>query len=99
MDNTKISWKDLLIKNGLNNDIVKSFIGFISWKPDNIYPKLGNEITDVLTGYSGRIIAKDVYCEKYKSYGIIFLNKEISDVVAQKIHDIIISYENEEVYN
>lgn len=99
MDNTKISWKDLLIKNGFKDEIVNSFIGFISWKTNSIYPKLGNEITDVLTGYSGRVIAKDVYCEKYKSYGIIFLNKEIPYDVAQKIHDIIISYENEEVYN
>lgn len=99
MGNYNMSWKDLLSKKNIDKNVIEKFIGFISWQPDNIYPKLGKEITDILTGYTGNVIAIDVYCEKYNTLGLLFVNKTISIENAEVIFNTIISYENEEIYN
>jgi len=60
LNNNKITWIDVLKNNGFNSEIAESLIGFISWKDNNIYSNLGEEISDVLNGYKGEFYTKDV---------------------------------------
>jgi len=99
LNNNKITWIDVLKNNGFNSEIAESLIGFISWKDNNIYSNLGEEISDVLNGYKGEFYTKDVNNNKYDSFGILFLKKNFPDNLANNIYDSILDYENNQVYN
>ena len=93
------SWHEVLRKAGFDDPIAESLIGFISWKEDEIYPRLGHEINDVLNNYEGKVIAQDVVSTKYHHQGILFFNKTLSQEISNKILDTILDYEYNEVYN
>ncbi|MCT4509273.1 MAG: hypothetical protein N4A48_11075 [Tepidibacter sp.] len=93
------TWKEFLINKGFDESISKSFIGFISWKEGEHFSKLGEEINDVLDGYEGKIVVKDVVYGKYKSIGILFFSKEISQHIASNIFKAIQHCEYNEVYD
>ncbi|WFD12043.1 hypothetical protein [Tepidibacter hydrothermalis] len=99
MNIENITWKEILINKGFDECITKSFIGFIAWKQDEIFSKLGEEINDVLAGYEGKIVAKDVICDKYKSIGILFFNKDVSQDISDNIFNAIQYCEYNEVYD
>jgi hypothetical protein len=98
MNIKNITWKEVLINKGIDESIVKSFIGFIAWDEGKIFSKLGQEINDVLNGYEGKVIANDVICNKYKSIGILFFSTDISEKIANKVFEVIQDYEHNEVY-
>ncbi|PAB58344.1 hypothetical protein [Anaeromicrobium sediminis] len=98
MNIKNITWKEVLINKGYNESLVRSFIGFISWDESEIFSKLGQEINDVLGGYEGKIVAKDTVCAKYKSKGILFFDKDISQDIADNVFKAIQDYEHNEVY-
>jgi hypothetical protein len=99
MNIENITWEDVLINKGIDESIVKSFIGFIAWDEDEIFSKLGEEINDVLNGYEGKVVAYDVECSKYKSFGILFFSTNISEETANNAFEVIQDYEHKEVYN
>ncbi len=94
-----LTWHEVLIKKGINSEISKSLIGFTSWNQKEIPDKLGKHITDILHEYSGKIIVKDVVGTKYNDIGLLILNNDIPQDVATEIFDIIMNYEQEEVYD
>lgn len=93
-----ITWHDVLKDKGFDNKVSKSFIGFISWEKNNMFSKMGKEINDVLLGYEGKIIAKDVLNTKYNNIGILFLNSDISQETSNRVFETILDYEHREVY-
>ncbi|CAH2213627.1 hypothetical protein [Tepidibacter aestuarii] len=93
------TWKEFLINKGFDASVSKSFIGFISWKEGENFSNLGEEINDVLAGYEGKIVAKDVVYDKYKSIGILFFSKDISQDIANNVFKAIQSCEYNEVYD
>ncbi|MEJ8553295.1 hypothetical protein [Tepidibacter sp. Z1-5] len=99
MNIKNVTWKEFLINKGFDESLTKSFIGFISWKEGKIFSKLGEEINDVLAGYEGKIVAKDVICDKYKSIGILFFSKNISQDIANNVFKAVQYCEYNEVYN
>lgn len=94
-----ITWCEVLVKKGINPEIAKSLIGFTSWNQKEIPDKLGKHITDILQEYSGKVIAKDVVGTRYNDIGLLFLSNDIPEDVATEIFDIIMNYEQEEVYD
>ncbi|MBU3127975.1 hypothetical protein [Clostridium tagluense] len=52
-----------------------------------------------MQGYSGKVIVKDVIGTRYNDIGLLFLNNAMPDDVATMVFDIIMKYEQEEVYN
>lgn len=99
MNIENITWEEVLINKGIDESTVKSFIGFISWDENEMFSKLGEEINDVLNGYEGKVVANDVVCSKYKSFGILFFSTDISEEIANKVFEVIQDYEHNEVYN
>lgn len=69
------------------------------WKEGEIFSKLGKEINDVLAGYEGKIVAKDVVYDKYKIIGILFFSKDTSQDIANNVFKTIQHCEHNEVYN
>ncbi|MEW9124267.1 MAG: hypothetical protein AB2421_16265 [Thermotaleaceae bacterium] len=94
-----ITWHEVLRRKGIESSIVESLIGFISWKKNEIYPRLGQEITDVLKNHTGQVIALDVSNDLYHHQGIVFFNRELSEDIASQIFSEILDYEYQEVYN
>lgn len=98
MSKLDLTWHDVLRKKGFDDSTSESLIGFISWEKDNIYPNLGKEITDVLTDYRGKVIAKDVLSNKYGDQGILFLNANLPEKTIKNMFEAIMEYEHEDVY-
>ena len=98
-DLTCLTWHEVLIKKGINPEISKSLIGFTSWNQKELPDKLGKHITDILQGYSGKIIVKDVMGTEYNDTGLLFLNNDMPEDVAIMVFDIIMKHEQEEVYD
>lgn len=99
-DNMKnTTWHDVLIKNGFDSSSSKSLIGFISWNKGDEFPKLGTEITEVLSDYEGRVFAKDAINKVYGDKALLFFDRDISQDTANKMFDVIMGYEQNEVYN
>lgn len=94
-----ITWHQVLQDKGFNSEISESLIGFIAWEEDNMFSKMGKEINDVLMGYEGNVIAKDVSNTKYNNTGILFVKNNISEKTANQVFDAILNYEHEEVYD
>jgi hypothetical protein len=94
-----LTYKDVLSNKGFKDDITANFIGFISWEKGETFPKLGKEINDTMSGYTGKFFANDVISSKYNFIGILFFKKEISDEMANEIFETIIEYEHCEVYS
>ena len=94
-----ITWCEVLVKKVINAGMAKSLIGFTSWNQKEIPDKLGKHITDILQAYDGKVIAKDVIGTRYNDIGLLFLSNDIPEDVATEIFDIIMNYEQEEVYD
>lgn len=92
------SWHEVLRNAGFDDAVAESLIGFITWHEDEIYPKLGHEINDVLNGYEGRVIARDVISSKYHHQGLLFFDEPLSEELSNRILDTILDYEFGEVY-
>jgi hypothetical protein len=93
------TWQEVLIKSRVDNSTASSFIGFVAWNKGDEFPKLGREITEVLSDYKGRIYAKDAISSRYGDKAILFFITDISESAANKILDIIMNYEQKEVYS
>lgn len=93
------TWQDVLIEKDFESSTSKSLIGFISWNKGEEFNKIGKKITEVLSGYQGRVFVKDVISTNLNDKGLLFLNTEISQEFANKIFDTIMSYEQNNVYN
>ena len=93
------TWQDVLIEKGFEFSTSKSLIGFISWNEGEEFNKLGKKITEVLSGYQGRVFVKDVVSTNFNDKGLLFFNTEISEESANKIFDAIMSYEQNNVYS
>jgi len=98
MNKTDITWHEVLKNKGFDSKVSKSVIGFIAWEKDNMFQKIGKEINDVLLGYEGKIIAKDVLSNKFNNIGVLFVSDDISQDTSDKIFQAILDYEHEEVY-
>ena len=98
-DSTCLTWHEVLIEKGINQEISKSFIGFTSWIQKELPDKLGKHITDILQEYSGKVIVKDVIGTKYNDTGLLFLRNDMPQDVATEVFDAIMKYEQEEVYD
>ncbi|MBW9156895.1 hypothetical protein [Clostridium tagluense] len=98
-DSICLTWHEILIKKGINPEMAKSLIGFTSWNQKEFPDKPGKHITDILQGYSGEVIVKDVIGTRYNDIGLLFLNNAMPDDVATMVFDIIMKYEQEEVYD
>lgn len=92
------TWKDVLIEKGFDSDTSNSLIGFISWNKGEEFSKIGTEITQLLSGYEGRIFAKDVSAINYNDKGLLFFSSDIPQEMANKIFESIMSYEQNNVY-
>lgn len=99
MNISNITWKDVLVNKGFNKSTADSLIGFISWKEDEIFSKLGQEINDVLNGYEGKVVAKDVISDKHNDKGLLFVNNDLSQEVANSIFNTILDFEHNVVYD
>lgn len=99
MKKLDITWHQVLKDEGFNSEISESLIGFIAWEENNMFSKMGKEINDVLMDYEGKVIAKDVYNNKYNNTGILFVKKDISEKAANRIFNSILNYEHKEVYD
>lgn len=93
------TWHDVLMEKGVDSSTSKSLIGFISWNKGEEFNKLGKEITEIFSGYEGKVIAKDVVSSKYNDKGILFFSTDIPENIANEIFDTIMSYEQNHVYN
>lgn len=99
IDNTCCkTWHDVLIEKGFDSTTSKSLIGFISWNKGEEFSKLGTEITQLLSGYEGRVFAKDVSAVNYNDKGLLFFSSDIPEEIANKIFEAIMSYEQNNVY-
>lgn len=93
------TWHDILIKNGLDYSTTKSFIGFVSWNKGDEFVHLGREITEILFGYEGRVFAKDAVSSIYGDKALLFFDQDVSEETAGRIFEIIMNYEQNEVYS
>ncbi|MBB6219027.1 hypothetical protein HNQ80_005205 [Anaerosolibacter carboniphilus] len=99
MRNLDLTWQEVLAQKGFNEQISKSFIGFIAWEENNMFSRLGEEITEVLAGHEGEVFAKDVINQKYKNTGLLFFNRNLPEKTVDQIFDTILTYEHEDVYD
>ncbi len=93
------TWQDVLIEKGFDSSTAKALIGFISWNKGEEFFKLGTEITQLLSGYEGKVFAKDVTAINYNDKGLLFFSTDISQEIANKIFEAIMSYEQNNVYS
>lgn len=92
------TWQDVLIEKGFDSATSKALIGFISWNKGEEFSKLGTEITQLLSGYEGKVFAKDVTAINYNDKGLLFFSTDIAQEIANKIFEAIMSYEQNDVY-
>jgi hypothetical protein len=98
--NTKCkTWQEVLIEKGLEPSISKALIGFISWNRGEEFNKLGKKITEVLSEHQGKVVVKDVVSANFNDEGLLFLNAETTEEAANKIFEVIMGYEQDNVYN
>ncbi|MEQ8196714.1 MAG: hypothetical protein ABRQ27_01665 [Clostridiaceae bacterium] len=97
-DITCKTWHDVLIEKGFDSSSSRSLIGFLSWNRGEEFRNIGKEITEIFSGYEGKVFARDVVSSKYNDKGILFFNDEISQDIANEMFDAIMSYEQNEVY-
>lgn len=93
------TWQDVLDEKGFDPAISKSLIGFISWNKGEKFTKLGKELTELLSDHEGRVFFKDVSSSKYNDTGLVLFNTDISEDIANKVFDAIMSYEQNDVYD
>lgn len=93
------TWHDVLIKAGVDSSTAKSLIGFISWNKGDEFPRLGVEITEVLKNYEGRVFAKDALSKSFGDKALLFFSMDIPESMTEKIFDIIMNYEQKDVYS
>lgn len=84
---------------GFERSIVKNLIGFISWNKGEEHPKLGREITELLSTYEGKVFVKDVASMNFNDKGLLFFSTDVSDEIANQMFDTIMDYEQHEVYS
>jgi len=99
MKNIHQTWGEVLISKGMDKKVTDSLIGFISWNKGEPLSSIGKEINDILSGYQGKIVAKDVISNKYNDDGLLLFSEVISDEMANSIFEAIMSFEQEEVYD
>lgn len=58
-----------------------------------------SNINELLYGYEGKVFAKDVVTFNHNDKGLLFFNTDISQEIADKIFETIMSYEQNNVYN
>jgi hypothetical protein len=98
--NTKCkTWQEVLIEKGFEPSISKALIGFISWNRGEEFNKLGKKITEVLSEHQGKVVVKDVVSANFNDKGLLFLNAETTEEAANKIFEVIMGYEQDNVYN
>lgn len=93
------TWHDILIKSGFNSSTARSLIGFVSWNKGDEFAKLGREITEVLSDYQGKVFAKDAVSSMYGDKALLFFNEDVSEAIANKMFDVIMNYEQKNVYS
>lgn len=93
------TWHDILIKRGFDSKDAKSLIGFICWNRDEEFAKLGTEITEILSGYEGKVFAKDSISSSYGDKALLFFSEDIVEDTANEMFDCIMDYEQNEVYS
>lgn len=101
MDNQKSScktWRDVLAQNGASKDESENFIGFVAWNKGDVYADIGSDINRLLNEHTGRVFSRDVSGKHYNDRGIVFTSTEISPQRANEFFDIIMEYEQEDVY-
>lgn len=92
------TWRDVLTDHGIDAATSKSLIGFLSWNRDEPAPLLGKDITTVLSSHRGNVIVKDVGSMNYNDRGLLFVERDISEETANRMFDIIMKYEQKDVY-
>jgi hypothetical protein len=93
------TWHDILIRNGIDSDGARSLIGFVSWNKGDEFAYLGREITEVLSNYQGKVFARDAVSREYGDKALLFFSKDVSEERADKIFEIIMSWEQKNVYS
>lgn len=99
MGKLDLTWQEVLKQEGFINEVAESFVGFIAWEKNNMFPKLGKEITEVLAGHEGRVYVKDIISKKYNNTGLLFFNNNVLEEVAEQVFVTILDYEHQEVYD
>lgn len=92
------TWHDVLIKNGFNSSTARSLIGFVSWNKGDEFAYLGREISEVLSGYEGRVFVKDAVSSVYGDKALLFFSEDITGSTANRMFEVIMNYEQNEVY-
>lgn len=93
------TWQDVLTTKGFNHSTVSNLIGFISWNKGEEHPKLGREITELLSTNEGKVFVKDVTSMNFNDKGLLFFSNDVSEETANEIFDVIMDYEQNEVYS
>ena len=84
--NTKCkTWQDILIEKNFESFTSRSLIEFISWNKGEEFNKLGEKITEVISGYQGKIFAKDVV-------SIILMIKGYCFLILKFLKSLLIKY-------
>lgn len=99
MKKLDITWQELLEEKGIEPKLARKIFAFISWNENEGFSGLGNKITQILFSCNDRLIIKDVTSKKYNDIGLLFLTEDLSTEIANEIFDIIMSYEQEVIYN
>jgi hypothetical protein len=93
------TWHEVLIRNGIDAYTARNFIGFVAWNKGDEFPKLGREITEVVSDSKGRIYVKDAISSRYGDKALLFFSIDVAESTSNKIFDIIMEYEQNEVYS
>lgn len=93
-----ITWQEVLTVGGMDADTASRLIGFVSWNKDEMAPLLGQDITNILSQSGGKAVVKDVSTSAYNDRGLLFLEEDVPDDSAHRMFDIIMDYEQQEVY-
>lgn len=93
------TWHDVLIENGFDSSTAKSLIGFVSWNKGDEFVHLGREITELLSDHEGKVFAKDAVSSSYGDKALLFFSRDISEETANKMFEVIMNYEQNEVYS
>jgi hypothetical protein len=73
-DLKNITWQEVLVDRGIDEDASKSLIGFVSWNRDEPSPLIGEDVTDILKDSHGSVLVKDVGSKSYNDRGLLFVN-------------------------
>lgn len=93
------TWQDVLIEKGFDSHVSKSLIGFISWNRGEEFTKLGTELTEILSGYEGRIFVKDVVSTDYNDKGLLIFSTDVPEYIVNEMFNAIMDYEQNDVYD